>query len=373
MKKVLFNFLLMMIPAWAISQEYYLLVGTYTSTESESEGIYVYKFNSSTGKVEEMSRAVASNPSYLVVSKNNKYVYAALENGNNEGSVAAFAFDKKKGTLEFLNKQSSGGDHPCYVDIDKSGKWVTVANYSGGNFSLLGVSPDGWLRAAERIIPHSGSGPNKDRQDKPHVHSTVFDPDDKHLLVQDLGIDKIMVYDFNSKLGELKAAKTPSYATQPGSGPRHIAFHPNGKYVYLIDELGGQVTAYGYSKGKLQYLQAVSAIKEGYQGPIGSADIHVSPDGKFVYASNRGESNDIAIFAVDKSTGKLTLRGHQPVLGKAPRNFSIDPSGRYLLCANQDSGEIVVFRRDAATGLLTDTGNRISVDKPVCLKWIPVK
>lgn len=371
MKKMLFNLLIMTMPALAISQDYYLLIGTYTS--GKSEGIYVYKFNSATGEATYVSKVAASNPSYLVVSKNKKYVYSVYEDGDNNGSVAAFSFNKKAGTLQFLNKQSSGGDHPCYVDIDKSGKWVAVANYSGGNFSLLGVSPDGWLRAPERTINHTGSGPNKDRQDKPHVHSTVFDPNDKHLLVQDLGIDKIMVYDFDAKLGELKAAKTPSYASLPGAGPRHIDFHPNGDYVYLIDEMGGNVTAYSYRKGKLQFLQTISAVREGYKGAVGSADIHVSPDGKFVYASNRGDENDIAIFAVDKSTGKLTLKGHQPVLGKTPRNFSIDPTGKFLLSANQNSGDIVIFKRDVATGLLIDSGKKIEVDKPVCLKWIPVK
>lgn len=371
MKKLLFNLLFMTLPVLAISQEYYLLIGTYTS--GKSEGIYVYKFNSATGDTSFVSKVAASNPSFLAVSKNKKYVYAVSEDGDDKGSVAAFSFDKKNGTLKFLNKQSSGGDHPCYVAIDESGKWVTVANYSGGNFSLLGVSPDGYLRSAERTINHSGSGPDKQRQDKPHVHSTVFDPEEKYLLVQDLGIDKIMVYAFNDKTGELKAAKIPSNATLPGTGPRHIDFHPNGKYVYLMEEMSGHVTAYGYNKGKLQFLETVSAVKEGYKGPVGSADIHVSPDGKFLYASNRGDENDIAIFAIDKSTGKLTLKGHQSVLGKTPRNFSIDPTGNFLLSANQNSNDIVIFKRDKETGLLTDTGKKIEVDKPVCLKWIAIK
>lgn len=371
MKKFVFNFLLMALPAIAFSQEYYLLVGTYTS--GKSEGIYVYKFNAASGDAALVNKAPASNPSYLAVSKNNKFVYSVFEDGDDKGSVAAFEFNKKDGSLKFLNKQTSGGDHPCYVSIDGSGKWVAVANYSGGNFSLLGVSPDGYLRAAERTINHSGSGPDKERQDKPHVHSTVFDPGDDHLLVQDLGTDKIMVYDFDNKKGELKAAKIPSYSAVGGSGPRHIDFTPNGKFVYLMEEMSGHVSAYSYSKGKLQFIERVSAVKEGYKGPVGSADIHVSPDGKFLYASNRGDENDIAIFAIDKSTGKLTLKGHQPVLGKTPRNFSLDPTGQFLLSANQNSNDIVVFTRDKETGLLTDTGKKIEVDKPVCLKWIPVK
>lgn len=371
MKRMLVNLLFMTLPVLAISQDYYLLVGTYTS--GTSEGIYVYKFNSATGEGSFVSKVPASNPSFLAVSKNKKYVYAVAEDGDDKGSVAAFSFDKKNGTLQFLNKQSSGGDHPCYVAIDESGKWVAVANYSGGSFSVLPVSPDGFLRAAERTINHTGSGPDKQRQAAPHVHSTVFDPNDKYLLVQDLGIDKIMVYAFDNKTGELKAAKIPSNSTLPGSGPRHIDFSPNGNYVYLMEEMSGNVTAYAYSKGKLQFLETVSAIKEGYKGPIGSADIHVSPDGKFLYASNRGESNDIAIFAIDKSTGKLTLKGHQSVLGKGPRNFSIDPTGNFLLSANQTTNNIVIFKRDKETGLLTDTGKKLELDKPVCLKWISVK
>lgn len=371
MKKMLFHLLFMTLPAIAISQEFYLLTGTYTS--GKSEGIYIYKFNAATGDAAPVSKAPASNPSYLTVSKNNKFVYAVFEDGEDKGSVVAFEFDKKNGNLKFLNKQSSGGDHPCYVDIDRSGKWVAVANYSGGNFSLLGVSPDGYLRAPERTINHSGSGPDKQRQEKPHVHSTVFDPGNDFLLVQDLGIDKIMIYAFDNKTGELKPAKVPSTATLAGGGPRHIDFHPNGKYVYLMEEMSGNVTTYEYSKGKLQYIHTVSAIKEGYKGPVGSADIHVSPDGKFLYASNRGDENDIAIFAIERGSGKISLKGHQSVLGKTPRNFSIDPTGQYLLSANQNSNDIVIFRRDKETGLLTDTGKKIEVDKPVCLQWIPVK
>jgi len=371
MKKALAYLLLMTAPVMAMSQEYYLLIGTYTS--GKSEGIYVYKFNSQTGEASYVSKAAGSNPSYLAVSPDKKYVYSVYEDGDDKGSVAAYSFDVKTGAMQFLNKQNSGGDHPCYVAVDEKGKWVTVANYSGGNFSLLGVSPDGYLRAADRTIQMSGNGPNQQRQEKPHVHSTVFTPDYKHLLVQDLGTDKIMIYDFDAKKGELKPAKAPFAATHPGGGPRHVDFHPSGDYAYLIEELSGNVTAYKYDKGKLQYLQTISAVKEGFKGAIGSADIHVSRDGRFLYASNRGSEDDIAIFAIDKSTGKLTLKGHQSVLGKTPRNFSIDPSGRYLLAANQGTNNIVIFKRDPETGLLQDTGKKLEVDKPVCLKWVPVK
>lgn len=372
MKKILAFLFMMTASTLAMSQDLYLFVGTYTS-ESKSEGIYIYKFNSLTGEASAVGMAKASNPSYLAISHNKKYVYAVNEDGEDKGSVAAFSFDKNTGKLSFLNKESTGGDHPCYVAIDKSGKWVTAANYSGGSFTLLGISPDGYLKKAERTINYTGSGPDKARQDKSHVHSTIFSPDYNFLFVQDLGTDKINIYTFDDKLGELKEAPKPWIATTPGGGPRHIDFTPNGDYMYLIEEMSGNVIAYKYRKGKLDQVQLISAIKEGFKGAIGSADIHVSPDGKFLYVSNRGDENDIAIFAIDKSTGKLTLKGHQSVLGRNPRNFSIDPTGQFLLAANQSSNEIIIFKRDQETGLLTDSGKKITLDKPVCLKWMSIK
>lgn len=354
-------------------KEPYLLIGTYTS--GKSEGIYVYRFNSATGAATPVSSVKTSNPSFLAVSPDDKYVYAVNENADSTmyttgGSIAAFSFDKQSGNLSFINKQWSGGKHPCYVTTDKKGKWVIAGNYSSGSLALLPVRKDGGVDSARQVIEHEGSSVNDDRQQGPHVHATVLSDDNKYLFVPDLGIDKIMIYSFDAKAGSLSPAAVPYEMTEPGAGPRHFDFHPNNKFAYLIEEMTGSVSAYGYAKGRLTLVQNVSALPGDFSGAIGSADIHVSPDGKFLYASNRGESNTIAIFSINQKNGMLAPVSHQSTLGKTPRNFNFDPSGNFLLVANQNSDEIVVFKRDKTTGLLTDTGHRISVSKPVCIKWI---
>lgn len=351
------------------AQERYLFVGTYTG--SGSKGIYVYKFNTQTGKaawVNNTDSNTASNPSYLALSSNGKYVYSVYEDGNQKnGSVAAYSFNKATGKLRFINKQSSGGDHPCYVATTTNNKWVAVANYTGGSVSVFGVNADGSLKADPQVIQHEGSSVVKERQDKPHVHSTVFSPSENYLFVSDLGTDKIVVHRFNQNAA--KPLQQSSFVSAaPGSGPRHFTFHPNGKYAYNIEELSGTVAVYKYSNGKLNFLQRIAAHPEDYKGTIGSADIHISPDGKFLYASNRGEENTIAIFSINAGTGKLTTVGYQSTLGKTPRNFLIDPTGNFLLVANQSTDNIVVFKRNKQTGLLTATGEEIKIPKPVCLK-----
>jgi len=355
------------------SKENYLIVGTYTG--GKSEGIYVYVFNSEDGSYKEVSHAKTSNPSFVVVSPDEKYVYAVHENGKNGqgGDISVFSFDKEKGTLTYINKQQTGGDHPCYVDIDKTGKWVFAGNYSSGSLSVFPVNADGSLGATTTHITHTGSGPTKGRQDNPHVHCTKISPDNNWLYVPDLGIDKVMIYAFDATTGKLTPGQQPFAATQPGAGPRHFTFHPNGKYAYLLEELAGEVVAYQYQKGQVELLQRTSTLRPEQKGYPGSADIHVSPDGKFLYASNRAEFNNLAIYKIDPKNGKLSIVGFQSTLGKTPRHFNFDPSGKYLLAANQDSDEIVVFSRNLKTGLLADTGKRIAVGKPVCLKWISVK
>jgi 6-phosphogluconolactonase len=378
-KKNVWLSLLLILPfAVAAQKEYYLIVGTYTS--GKSEGIYVYKFNIQTADAVYMSAVKTSNPSYLAVSPNQKYVYAVNENADSsrfteQGSVVAYSFDKAKGTLHFINKQLSGGKHPCYVTVDKTGKWVIAGNYSSGSIGVLSAKKDGSLDSASQVIEHSGYSVNSERQEGPHVHSTVFSKDNSWLFVPDLGIDKTMIYSFNNKTGQLKEGTFPFALSEPGAGPRHFEFHPNGQFAYLMEEMTGTVSVFYYLKkdGQLNMIQTISALPPEYTGPVGSADIHVSPDGKFVYASNRGESNTIAILAVNSQTGLLQPVGHQSTLGKKPRNFNFDPSGNFLLVANQDSDEIVIFSRNKTTGFLTDTGKRISVGSPVCLKWIPVK
>lgn len=370
--KFLFSLALLVSTSVAIAQkESYMLVGTYTS--GKSEGIYVYKFNSTTGEYSAVSSIKSPNPSYLAVSPDQQYVYAVYEEGNNNrvgGSVASFKFDKSTGQLTKLNQVPSGGDHPCYVAVDKTGKWVTAGNYSSGSISVYPVKEDGSLGEVAQHIQHEGMGPNKARQEKPHVHCTMFSKDNKFLLVPDLGIDKVMIYSFDETNGKLTPASQAFAKSTDGAGPRHIDFHPNNKFVYLIEELTGTVVTYAYDNGHLSFVQRVSSLPKNLKGDIGSADIHVSPDGKFVYASNRLGSNSIAIYKVNQQNGKLTLLKVEESGGKIPRNFNFDPQANFLLVANQQSDNIVIFKRDKTTGLLTPTGKQIEVGNPVCVKWI---
>jgi 6-phosphogluconolactonase len=376
MMKYYFLFAVIFLLSGSISraQQHYLVTGTYTG--GKSEGIYVHRFNSEDGTASIVGHVKTSNPSFVAVSPDQQYVYAVQENGaanGKGGAIAAFSFNKQTGLLSFMNSQSTGGDHPCYVAVDKTGKWVVAGNYSSGSISVMPVLEDGSLGAAGQVIKHSGSGPDIKRQSSPHVHCTYFSADNRFLFVPDLGIDKVMIYSFDKATGKLKPAAQPFAASAAGAGPRHISFHPSDKYAYVIEELSGTVSVFEHIKGKLRYIQRISSMAKGNTGTAGSADIHVSPSGRFLYASNRAEANNIAIFSIDPSSGKLKLIAHQSTLGRTPRNFSIDPSGNYLLAANQNSDEIVVFKTDLQTGLLSDTGNRIAVGKPVCLVWIPVR
>jgi 6-phosphogluconolactonase len=352
------------------TNDQFLVIGTYTS--DKSEGIYVYKFNTETGENSFVSSVKTSNPSYLAISPNKKFVYAVNEDA--PGNVTAFVFNKPDHKLLQLNKQPSQGKHPCYITVDKNGKWVIVGNYSSGTVAVYPVNKDGSLGNATDSVQHEGSSVNSERQEAAHVHATVLNKNNKTLYVPDLGLDKVMIYNLDNKTGKLKEFRTPFVMTEPGAGPRHIDIHPNGKYAYLMEELTGAVSVYKIEKdGYLSLLQNVSGLPRDFTGAVGSADIHVSPDGKFLYCSNRGESNTIGIFSINQSDGQLLWIDHQSTLGKTPRNFNFDPSGNFLLVANQNSDEIVIFKRDKQTGLLTDTGKRINVSKPVCLKWMPVE
>jgi 6-phosphogluconolactonase len=360
--------------ATAQENEHYLLIGTYTSS-GKSEGIHVYKFNSITGESVKVSSIATSNPSYLSISPDEKFVYAVHEVDSRTpkgGEISAFAFDKKEGKLSLLNSEPSGGDHPCYVQVDKTGKWVFAGNYTSGSLSVYPVKADGTL-GAPSVTQHRGSGPNKQRQAGPHVHCTMISPDNKWLYVPDLGMDKVMIYQFDGKSGKLTPGKQPYVAAEPGGGPRHFVFNPNGKFAYLIEELSGKVAAYKYRNGDLMFIQRVPSTDTAKKGFAGSADIHVSPDQKFLYASNRGDFDNIAWFKIQPATGKLSMAGIQSTLGKTPRNFDMDPSGNFLLAANQGSDEIVIFQRDKKTGAITYTGKRIAVGQPVCIKWMKVK
>ncbi|RYY58892.1 MAG: lactonase family protein [Chitinophagaceae bacterium] len=354
----------------ANAQSRYLLTGTYTG--GKSKGIYVYSFDSNTGKADSVSMVEASNPSFLAISPDQKYVFAVHENGKDGkgGRVSSYSFNKNLGQLTLINTQSTEGDYPCYVEVDKTGKWVFVANYGTGNFTSYPVSDSGSLGEPMVTIKHAGTGADKSRQEGPHVHSTNISPDNKSLYVADLGIDKIMLYDFNAANGNITPSAAVAAESRPGSGPRHIAFHPTKNLLYLIEEISGTVVVYEYQGDKLKELQRLSSVEKNAKGEAGSADIHVSADGKFLYASNRGDFNNIVIYKIDAKKGTLKTVGFQPTLGKGPRNFSIDPSGKFLLVANQNTEEVIVFSRNAKTGLLTKTDNTISVGKPVCLKWM---
>jgi 6-phosphogluconolactonase len=363
--------LLLLVAFDANCQKYFLFIGTYTG--SGSKGIYVYSFDAVTGKAKWISNTEGVvNPSYLAITPNGKYLYACTETKtDNAGGISAFRFNREKGSLTFINKQSSGGDNPAYVSVKKSGKWVIAGNYSGGSLSAFPVKADGGIQPYRQLIQHTGASINKQRQEAPHVHATVFSPKEDYLFVPDLGLDKVMIYKFNPSMQKPMKAALPAFAaTVPGSGPRHFIFHPNKRWAYLIEEMAGTVVAYNYTNGKLNAMQQILTHPDTATGNFGSADIHVSPDGKFLYASNRGNENNIAIFSVDMSSGKLSLKGLQSTMGVQPRNFTIDPSGKYLFAANQKTGNIVIFKRHPVTGLLHYTGEQINIPEPVCLKMI---
>lgn len=364
----IFSFLFM---AEGFSQKQFLLIGTYDSPKSE--GIYVYEFNSLTGSAKEVSHIKTSNPSYMAISPNNKYVFAVNENADQNGkggTVTSFFFDKKIGLLTKINSQSSEGNHPCYIAIDNTGKWVITGNYSSGNFAVLPVNKNGVLVQATQIVQQQGKSIDTARQTSPHVHTTFLGKNNKALYVTDLGTDKIMIYNFDEKTGNVKSSSQKFISSYAGSGPRHIDISADNRFMYVVQELSGTVSTYSIKNNFLKELQTVSSLPSNFKGVAGSADIHISPDGNFLYASNRGESNTIAIYKINKKTGSLSPLSHQSTLGLAPRNFNFDLSGKYLLVANQNSDKVVIFKRDIKTGLLTDTGNRISIGKPVCLKWM---
>lgn len=364
--RLFFSGLLLVVCIAVTAQDHYLFVGTYTG--KGSEGIYVYKFNTTSGEMLKVSTAMTENPSYLAITKDKKFVYSVNENGEGKGGVTAFSFDDASGRLTALNSQLSNGDHPCYISVDNSGKWVVVGNYTGGNLSVYPVKNDGSLGEAVQIIAHTGSGGNKKRQDKPHVHSVVFTPDEKFLAVADLGTDKIYMYPFDATADKPLNETAIETSTAPGSGPRHIIFHKSLPYAYTIEELSGKVSAYKVNgDGKLTELQSISSHPAGYKDDIGSAAIKISTDGKNVYASNRGASNTIATFTVDQSTGKLKLTDITASGGKAPRDFTIDPTDHFILAANGGSDNVTIFKRNAKTGAPEGNGKQVSISQPVSL------
>ncbi|WP_028201515.1 lactonase family protein [Burkholderia pseudomallei] len=363
---------------------YNLLVGTYTG--SGSDGIYVYRFDTDSGRVSPVSSAKAENPSYLVASRDGRHVYAVNELPGDagpasvRGGVSAFDFDAKTGALKFVNRVSAQGNDPCYLSLSPDGRYLVVANYSvasdpGGSFSVFPVEATGALGAAVLNVHHEGAGPVKGRQDGAHVHSTVFSPDGKYLFVQDLGADKLYSYRYtpDGSRGLIGPTESRYTLAKAGSGPRHLVFGANGRFAYVTNELNASVDVYRYDDGRLAHVETVPMTAPGFAGKVGGGALHLSPDGRFLYATNRGDANDIVIYAVNAADGKLTLVGRQSSLGKTPREFAIDPSGKWLIVGNQDSDSVFVFRRDIASGRLEPNPARIRIDKPVDFKFVPVQ
>lgn len=339
-----------------------MLVGTYTKP-GKSEGIYVYTFNATTGELTPKSKVTGvANPSFLAISRDRKHVYCVNE--TNEGTVSAFRFDSESGALSLLNTAPSGGSSPCYISTDDRGKFVFVGNYGGGSVSAIPIMNDGSLGSPGQTIQHEGNSV-KSNQEKPHVHAAVLSKDDRHLFVPDLGTDKVNIYDVN--YASDKPLNATTFATaEPGSGPRHFIFDSSGKNAFLIQEMTGVVTAYTYAEGRITPRQSLALPAAGFTGRIDAADIHLSPDGKFLYGSLRGDINEIVILTVD-NTGIMRYAGRVSTQGKTPRNFTIDPTGNFMLVANQNSDEVIVFKRDQKTGMLHATDKKITLGSPVCL------
>jgi 6-phosphogluconolactonase len=340
-----------------------LIVGTYT-TNCESDGIYIYSFDTKTGDfVFKKATSKTINPSYLSVSSNSAFIYAVNENGD-ESAVTAFSFNNDNKTIKLINTQDAKGVSPCYIVND--GVNILTANYSSGNLTVFAMNSDGSISEATQIIQHKGKSINQNRQTGPHAHMVTFTPDHKFVLANDLGTDKIYIYEYKPRSrGEILKLKDTVNVTA-GSGPRHSVFSKNGKHLYLLQELTGTITSYNYKNGNLKIKQEVSVVDPKFAGEIGAADIHISPDGKFLYATNRGTANTISIFKI-LTDGSLAIVEHTSTLGQKPRNFTIDPTGNFLLVAHQDSNDIIIFKRDLKTGKLTDTGKKIEVCSPVCL------
>ena len=348
-------------------------VGTYT--DGTSRGIYRLTFDTATGTMSEPVLAVETkNPSFLALHPNGRFLYAVGEissfEGQKTGAVSAFVIDPKTGDLALLNQKSSEGTGPCHLVVDKTGRNVLVANYGGGTVAVLPIETDGRLTLASSVRVHEGSGPNKGRQEKPHAHGIYLDAAERFAFSPDLGADRVFAYRFDAAKGTLEPHGAAPL--DPGAGPRHLAFHPSGKYLYTINELLSTVSAFAYdaAKGALAPLQTVSALPAGFSGTSWTAEVEVSRDGRFVYGSNRGDDS-LAVFRVDAATGRLTPAGHAPVGGKNPRHFTIDPTGRFILAGHQGSGTIAVLRLDLATGLPALVGSPVKVDKPVCLLPVP--
>jgi 6-phosphogluconolactonase len=368
-------------------KETLVYIGTYTESirfgtgkilQGKGEGIYIYRMDQTSGGMELVGTTTGiTNPSYLAFDSARRFLYAVNELKTYEnkptGTVSAFAVDPKTGKLEFLNKRMTHGTDPCHVVVDKKREHVFVANFMSGSICVLPVLEDGSLGEASDFIQHQGSSIDPFRQQGPHAHSVTLDEAGRFAFVPDLGLDKVMAYQFDPKRGMLEPNEIPWVKMKPGAGPRHVAFHRSGKFAFLINELESTLASLSYDgrRGTFKVLQIVPTLPEGCQGESTCADVQVSPSGAFVYGSNRGHDS-IVIYRINQRTGRLTYVGHQSTQGKTPRSFGIDPTGRFLLAANQDSDTVVTFRIEARSGKLLPTGHAMQVPTPVCVKFLPV-
>ncbi len=356
------------------AKEMFIWVGTYAG--QHDEGIHVCRFDLGTGKLTRVG-AVSGirNPSFQALHPSRRFLYSVSETSDFEGaragSVCAYAVDRRTGALELLNRQSTMGAGPCHLSVDGHGRHVLAANYESGSVVVLPIRPDGSLDQASSFVQHTGSSVHP-RQKGPHAHWISTDPAGQFVLAADLGLDQVLIYRYDEHAGQIAPnPEMPAAKVTPGAGPRHFAFHPQGAFGYLINELNSTVTAFTYDheRGALTAIQEISTLPADWHGESTTAEVAVSPDGKFLYGSNRGHDS-IAVFAIDPQTGKLTAVSHHPALGEEPRHLAIDPTGAYLLASNQRSNNVVVFRVDRATGRLEPAGQQLEVPKPVCVTFL---
>lgn len=342
-------------------------VGTYTT--GEGKGIYSFELDLSNGMLDNVKlEAEMGNPTYLCIDRENKYLYSAIKTGNS-GGVAAFSITPDTSELVNLNYSVSDENSPCHVSINNDADLLFSANYHQGLCKVHRISEDGSVLPEVSVTAHCGCGPNKERQEKAHIHFSSLTPDEKYLCVIDLGLDQMVTYTVNN--GMLSRYK--EFKLKPGSGPRHMDFHPNGKYAYIVTELSSEVAVFDYSSetGDFKELQYISALPLDYKGEnLGSA-IHISPDGRYLYASNRGHDS-IAIFSIDSNSGKVSTVAYTSTEGNHPRDFNLDPTGSYLIAANKDTNNIVCFSVDKATGKLSKKLSEIFIPNPVCIKFINI-
>lgn len=366
----LFLLLSVFVPRSLAAGNYLVYVGTYT--HEESKGIYAYRFNTSIGKLSNIGLvAEVTHPSFLAIHPNQKFLYAVSE--TDDGSLVSYAIDHATGKLTKLNSVSSKGGWPCHMSVDKTGSTLAVANYTTGNIAAFLIQPDGSLGEASAFDQHQPEKYKGQRQPGPLAHSADFSPNNRFLITSDKGVDKLFVYRFDPKNSSLTPNDPAFLRIDPASGPRHFAFHPNGRWAYGNNESASSLNVYSFdgAKGVLTKMQTVSTLPANHTGRNSTAETEVHPSGKFVYVSNRGH-NSIALFSVDQAKGTVTLVDHFPTQGNTPRNFAVDPTGQYILAANQRSDDIFVFRLDTETGRLTPTGEKATTDAPVCITYVAV-